>query len=693
MKKQIIYFIFCILLLSSVTALITSSGSRIIYYNLTNNVKDEWNAKDLTASETLTYSSGGVDFESSDSNDYAYWTSANANLTTATSNSFTACFFVGIESISDNSYIYDERNNNGWQLRISNSGGYKFGYVFDGTSAAAYYTISTINDNTNYTTCVTYNGVADKGSIWFNGNNQTQFSNDLLVSDDTYTYLGVLGTASARTSGSYFDGRIFEFCSFNRILSKTEIKEFNDSKSCEGTSITPTLFLQHNLITESNYNLPEKVYYFNVSEQYSMINNVNCSMYVNNVINQTKKMLPVDTYPTYDGVYNFTLPFGNIEKNYSVMLSCYDELGTGTRINTSKIIINIDRINPEIYSNFVNNSVYTQLDEITYYSNYSDMNLFAYNISIHNKSNDKLYQNKLYFATSLLNNFYENVTSWTLTNIGNFSIKSTVWDSHTANEINNYKVDKTKNSLKFEDKISIYSDDILNTDSVKEKDRYSFNLEFDNKKDWKKVYIESTENLTYLPYSKYKLHFVDLSNSKWIDFESSGFTEFKITKVNNKKYELDLLTDNKQKVIKFNSIGDLNKNTKFYYFKVENIPTSSISNTTNVNLTGIETAINNLSGGLNMIWIIILYGLILVTSFWMIKTNNNLFGQALLFSSIGFDFFFVVKLFNDYIKDNMTDDLTGWSLTIFGFLLGSVLIVKIAFIIFAKYTTIQKNKD
>jgi hypothetical protein len=95
---------------------------------------------------------------------------------------------------------------------------------------------------------------------------------------------------------------------------------------------------------------------------------------------------------------------------------------------------------------------------------------------------------------------------------------------------------------------------------------------------------------------------------------------------------------------------------------------------------------------LNMLWLVILYLGLLYFSFWVVKSGNVYTGIAMLITTIGFDFYFVQKIYTDFVLPNVTDvTYIGKMSLIFGILLVLWIFAKIGFIVFSKYKFYSKQ--
>ena len=221
-----------------------------------------------------------------------------------------------------------------------------------------------------------------------------------------------------------------------------------------------------------------------------------------------------------------------------------------------------------------------------------DIDVFGYELNISHIGTGNTAFNH---TNNTLNGFVDNVSiiidiTRDYSADGLYLINITTWDSHTALSISNYDIEKGEDYLLFDNSIRITADKAKSANSKKLFDKYSFEFEYSKffTPTTKVFYIESDGVLTYMN-TKYKAHFVDWKNKKWIDFEGLEGTPI-ITKVNDFKYKIEF--DNADEKVIFKSIGGLNSRTYLYQYYLVNpsvdwfIPTTTtayfINNTISV---------------------------------------------------------------------------------------------------------------
>lgn len=374
-----------------------------------------------------------------------------------------------------------------------------------------------------------------------------------------------------------------------------------------GAVSNPTMTINTNLVNSTqNYNYLDLNISFNATftdiEQGT--DNATCNLFVNELVNSS--LFNVNISENQEFTYTFP---DEASGWFSFNVTC-NATDFSSNDSITNQWYNVDILFPTISSNYVNNSEYNDSASFSFTVNVSDENLFAYNVSFLNTSDFVMVN---VFAENLTNISLINTTTIDLNSswIGNNTIRVEVWDSHTLATIDNYKIDYLRNGLEFEDSVKIYSDNIKESYTQKYKDRYSFSFEFVNKTTWQSLYLESNGDLIYLPNSKYKLHFVDFKNKKWIDFDSISYSDYKITKLLPNKFLIELRVD-EASPISFNSIGDLNYYSMSWSFSVVATPAIPTDlevalDLLNENLDDINTNLESGARGLNMIWFWVLF--------------------------------------------------------------------------------------
>jgi len=177
-----------------------------------------------------------------------------------------------------------------------------------------------------------------------------------------------------------------------------------------------------------------------------------------------------------------------------------------------------------------------------------------------------------------------NVSNW---NLGLYSMYVEVSDSHTKNKIKDYDVKKNFKSLSFKTEakndINISTDDesVINSETIKKKDRYEWGFSFDDAQRVRHYDVESNNPIIYIKNSDYRGHFV-IWNDKtqlgnWIDFEEDDLERVTVHKVNDYHYKVTAIFENDKSFNNFKSIGGLNKNNQTFLFNVTGIVDFNVS--------------------------------------------------------------------------------------------------------------------
>jgi len=616
--KKINYFLLFILVLSSVNAYDLSTNL-LHYYNM-NETSGAINDRIIdtycdssNVQVIATYGVSGIDNQACDfssTTNYVQW-NYNANCFTRNADgNFTVSIWIYPHDIrladTFNRFAGYYTFSREWTIRqVDSPASFRF-YTSSNGNSNSYTESNTLYNNSAWFNVI---GVFNKGnrSIYINGKREATTTGITIVSPYSMPTVICGQPEQPDTTGNC--NQIFDNAGYwIQGLTSEEISIYynNTLLGCNpvdnpSSCLFPFLSLSTNLINNTiNWHNQKFNYTYNATCTDCLSDLFNISFYNNgdknitllNVnlsnVNQFNITLP----DNYEGYYNFSFTVNNSEFER----------------NSGVYIYKVDLLQPRIMSSFINNTIYEPLDLITSYFNFSDVNLFAYNITLKNGSS--VLEN--YFVSNLSVDFAENLSSRYAIYDGNYSFLIQSWDSHTAKSIKNYKIDSLTNGIEIEDKIKIYSDDITKFDTVKNKDRYEFNIDFVKGKTWKTVNIESLDNLVYLPKSQYKGHFVDFINKKWVDFESSDLEDIQINRISDKKFEVKIRSKNKDSM-NFKSIGDLNYNYLIYYYSIETIiiPPSNVT-TASINLSGLEKQLKNLSGSTETIGLFIFASILLI---------------------------------------------------------------------------------
>lgn len=191
-----------------------------------------------------------------------------------------------------------------------------------------------------------------------------------------------------------------------------------------------------------------------------------------------------------------------------------------------------------------------------------DINLFAYNITVY-KPDGSIAQNRN--ETDTTNQTKSVIILTQLDQNGTWIIDASVSDDHTKNEIEDYKIKEEIDTLYFDD-IKITGVNAVKSKAIKKKDRYNFEFEYYDDNPYKAYIIESPNKLYYREHSKYKAHFVDFVQKKWIDFDYNSNVPPYVYKLNDSSYRVEIYSHDD--IILFNSIGGLNIENEQIQFEV-----------------------------------------------------------------------------------------------------------------------------
>lgn len=358
---------------------------------------------------------------------------------------------------------------------------------------------------------------------------------------------------------------------------------FDDLVIWEDSS-TPVLNIESSLENTDNFNSN----LLEINYTGAIINVVNesfdCSLVVNGIDNQSTTVNITEL-----NYYNLT--FGSVEQDFNISITCSNNEVSST---TQGYIYQVDTISPDIMSSFINNTNYVLLDNIGFYVNFTDTNLYAYNISLLD-INDITQEN--IFAENLSVSFASNYTSRIATSVGTFRFIVEAWDSHTASKIPDYIITKINNKkVRINNRLDLEVLDFDNLTLEKDFDRYRFRLQNKVPKNTVSFSLSKSEGWIYLANSIYEGHFVNFQNNKWLDFETDDLKEITISETEQTIDIVIKLNKAKRDVI-FNSIGDLNKESKTYFYTVS----TSSSNSTIIELNETNTLLTEIKEVINML--------------------------------------------------------------------------------------------
>ena len=286
------------------------------------------------------------------------------------------------------------------------------------------------------------------------------------------------------------------------------------------------------------------------------------------------------------GHFNFTTNLTDGE--YTISVSVQNTTSGVFSSNATRTWI-VDTVSPTI--SILQNTTF-ETDNTTIISNYLhnlsinisffDSFLFQTLINITNESDESVFQILNTSITGTTAN-YSRIVNLTHLAVGNYTIKLSATDSHTAKEIGDYDV---KNGLDYfryttdeGNVIKIKSNNInlFTKSTIKLIDRYDFEFNFLFQQDTYTFRIESYNKIEYLKDSKATVgpHFVIMSGSgkgNWIDFENPNLNakDYNVTKIDDYIYEIEI-TANGLKSFTFNSLGGLNTVEEHYLLRIGSV--------------------------------------------------------------------------------------------------------------------------
>lgn len=664
--KKTIYFLVFLLLLSFTHAALTDKLIGSYKLDTTGKYEDSsGNDLNLTAVGSPNFLTsakinGGYYMDGNDA-----WSLAHSTTKLTFGKNMTISFWIN--STDDTGYYiykYQDANNKFYWFTDDDGSNYMW-FESKTTTSCSFYTRDAslwtsgwkmLTVVYNYDDCSSSKIYLNTTSISFsmgadNNNIGTTNTGNLLINYNTAVYV----------TGSYDNINIW-----NRSLTPTEITElWNNGVGLQypfggaPPAPQPTLTLNTNLINNTaNMNDQTILIGYNGTTANANTDIFNCSIYDNQTVLNTSfnVNLSITQY--------FNYSFGDVEKTFLFKVNC-----SNYEANASKgfYTYKVDTVTPIIKSDFVNgSSIYVDTTQ-SFYVNFSDSNLYAYNITWFSPENLAL-QN-LFAENTTSKTFEQNTSTRLMSTVGNkFYIRAEVWDSHTSTTIKNYKIEPIQDGVKIENNLLIYSKDVTISLS-KQKDRYNFNLEnLDQKQTKKTIIIESDQPLKIID-SKYPGHIIDFNNKKWIDFQSSDISDVQALQINDKKIEVTIMLPKDKKETVIESIGDLNYQSQEFYFDV-------VSDTINI-LREINQTTHLINNTVNSIYLnsqnnnkVIQMNIILLTLvafiFWLVYIASNIStksdaGQIIqgsvllklcLFSVAGFIGFFVIQLVYNMAMDS-----------------------------------------
>lgn len=631
MKKKSIFVIIVvfIIIFNSVIAIDINTGL-VALYEFDNNdfTTDSVNAKDVSTVTGTVTNVSGIEYDAGyfDGNDKL------KNISDAYSSSissYTINLWIKPDDVSDTDYIWHQTGDNMYNgIKIDSSG--KIDFKQSPSGGGYVQILADFTDTTNFSMLT---------MIW-TGTRLLGYIDTYLVGNESITDHNTNGDCGLALGGNCVDNPeyegIIDLVAYyeDTVLNQSQIDAlYNSGSGCNPidnplgcSSPTPTLTLNSNL-TDKTKNYNEAVLNFNYNGTLSdnTVDFVNISFFLNGVHNKTL----YDINITQNNVFNITF-----DTSYSANFTIQFNASNFEVDDTSDLYTyQVDLVQPLIQSDFVNNTQYVVDDVDTVDINFSDDNLFAFNISY--KDNDGVVLTNI-FEENLSVNFSSNISSVYTDVSGNYTIDIMSWDSHTSNKVKTKKIDYITDGFVIDDDIKIYSPEIKYSwvDLSNKKDRYYFNIEFNDNEYSHVLILETTEQLKYIQ-SRYKGHFI-YKYKYWLDFESFNNYSIDVFKISDNKYQITVSSTEKFKEVMFNSIGDLNSNSVIYSYSVVDATTLNTQL-----LTSIDETLDNIYEVVMMLGLIIIYSVFMILSFIMIQKGQSLSGIVLWLMTLGFDFLFI----------------------------------------------------
>ena len=410
--------------------------------------------------------------------------------------------------------------------------------------------------------CIVQNNTDDAFGFQLN-NTQTEFS-QVGFDSTSFQFSSMADTDGFRLNkkinlGDYGDALIDEIVIWNTTLTQQDLTDIFYGKGSDYDYVAPPTPNSLNITaTLPANNTQFHTSLLNLNATIDSLNNFNCSLYVNDVVNQT-----TTGYSAGSGVvadFNLTFDEGATEETLNYSFRCDDGVSPE---NSTEYTFYVDNVVPSIdwYTPLNNNGTTINLnDSETFTSNISltDPNIYSFNYNI------------TYWNGTLLFNYSNN----TLTGLGSYDINYLinmsglvgkyyanveVCDGHTSKEISDKEITKYDSELWFNDIkiIPLIKSKIQDTDTLKKTDRYNFIFQTKAKEKSLSFYVESPYYIDILNgKTNYKGHLV--TGNQWIDFEAFGLEGVSVTRISSNKVRVDVTSVLSRDYWEFNSIGELN---------------------------------------------------------------------------------------------------------------------------------------
>lgn len=417
---------------------------------------------------------------------------------------------------------------------------------------------------------------------------------NLGIEGTSYFWIGAVSWSGSPTS--YGAGYIDELYVWNRSLTNIEIGNLSSGvfypfpTPIGGT--TPSLSINTSLVNNTiNYNLPE----INVSVNGTIVNN--SDIYTCNLWDDDT-LLAINTSMNLSETHILNYTFGDVERDFFFWVNCSN---VNASDSTGMYTYSVDTLQPRINitTDFINNTNYSQDDDLTWNITFIDQNLLAYEIMVFD-DNLNLWDNQNYTALNVSGaTNITNVTTFTLTDIGNFSINISAWDSHTNNKVKPIKWYYQTDTIIIDDEIRIIGD--IKESKTEflispESDKYKFKITWEEDNYIHNFTLLTNHEILYLPKSSYLGHFVYFPKKRWIDLENDNIKNLVVEQKSYNEFfiQIELYTESDE--VEFESIGDLNHINQVYYYQVLPVPSEEV-----VLLRELVEIGRSIEGGINLI--------------------------------------------------------------------------------------------
>jgi len=533
------------------------------------------------------WTNSGVDFSSGthghfelDDTDYIINDDLNKLLANA---NFTWCGKIAFETLATAQRFWGERSlvadYEGIMFSVVDDTGYKFRAEF-GTSAPYGYAYgNAVSINTDYSACYVYDNSNSNISFYMDSVYIDSYVRNLV--DNVHASKIAIGSSLGGTD-SWLDGNLSEICIWDRSLFPAEIVTYH-ADGCSiagGSGSTPSLTLSTNLSTAL---YTESLVTFNVTGVAinTTANAWNCTLYLNGTVNDTNLDVPINNTNII-----FNLTYGDQQAGYDVNVMCErEDYGLTVTDNSSVSDVFIDSVPPglSISSNFENNTfLFRYINILNLSVTYNDTNLFAVNLSIHKLNSD------LTINTTMNNTFNDSIVgtgfvinytgnrsnelldlgNWT---VGGYSVVADAWDDHTDDKVRPIQWFYDPGTIVIDENIVLKGD--IKSDQTafyisEDETKYKFKITWEEDLLEQELIISAGGDLTFIPGSDYKGHFVYFPGKRWIDFQSPNIEDVVVSDIGNDEYKLNIKLYTSSDEIEFESIGDLNSISTTWFFNI-----------------------------------------------------------------------------------------------------------------------------